>query len=307
MALPERLTERIALALKRVILEHAASAPDREIRGAAPGGDVTFAVDAAAEQALAALVEREGLRVAVYSEGRGLVRYGGGEPEGILVVDPVDGTRPFNAGLPLTMVSVALARPGERPVFEDVEEACLVDVGRDRVLYARGEAPPEIRVDGANRSPRPYAHRGLDALSWAFEIAGRPSAQVVAVLGELLDRSGLRGGCFSFASATYAITQVVTGELGAFVDVGGWLLDAMLVDEEAAVGMYPYDIAAAWRIATNAGCNVTDLYGKPLVDVVLTEASPDTLLSCVVTGHLELHRELLAHLKERAEAVLGVG
>ena len=78
-------------------------------------------------------------------------------------------------------------------------------------------------------------------------------------------------------------------------------------DRIRAMGLYPYDIAAAWLIARNAGCNITDFYGKPLLDVVLTESSPDTILSCIVTSNLELHKKILAHLKEKAEALLAAG
>jgi fructose-1,6-bisphosphatase/inositol monophosphatase family enzyme len=175
------------------------------------------------------------------------------------------------------------------------------------VLFARGDAPPSITVGGKAIEPRAATNTELSTMSWAFEVAGRPAQHVIALLGELIDRSSLTGGCFTLASSAYAISRVAEGTLGAFIDVGGWLLDAMLVEDEHAMGLYPYDIAAAWRIAKNAGCHVTDFYGKPLIDVVLTESTPETILSCVVTKNIDLHRNVLAYLKEKAEAVLRAG
>ena len=67
-----------------------------------------FAIDAEAEELLEAFLGERAPDVAFYSEDRGLV-----EPSGparaVLVVDPIDGTRPALAGLESCCVSVAAA------------------------------------------------------------------------------------------------------------------------------------------------------------------------------------------------------
>ena len=72
------------------------------------GGDVTFAIDAEAEAFLEGWVAANAPGVAFYSEDRGMVSPGGA-PEFVLVVDPIDGTRPALAGLEAACTSVALA------------------------------------------------------------------------------------------------------------------------------------------------------------------------------------------------------
>ena len=303
----DRLTVRVAQYLKKEILGAYAAQAEIAVAGTSPGGDATFKADAFAEERLADFFEKEKRALAVYTEDRGLVRYGSGEPEALLVIDPIDGTRPFNAEIPVSTISVALADFKERPAFEDIREACLLELGTGRMLFAEGSSEPLISVDGIVVPRRKYPAGELDTMSFAFELAGRPTEHVTALLGELIDRASLKGGVFSFASSAYSISKVVEGTLGAFIDVGGWLLDACLVDDEDAMGLYPYDIAAAWLIARNAGCNITDFYGKPLVDVVLTETGPDNILSCIVTSDIGLHRKVLAYLKGKAENFLGAG
>ena len=78
----------------------------------AAGGDVTFAIDAAAEAMLERFLAERAPDVAFYSEDRGLVEPSGATPRAVLVVDPIDGTRPALAGLESCCVSVAAAPLG---------------------------------------------------------------------------------------------------------------------------------------------------------------------------------------------------
>jgi Inositol monophosphatase family len=76
--------------------------------GGGAGGDVTFAVDEAAERFLEEFVALHAPRMAFYSEDRGLVAPGNAVD--VLVVDPIDGTRPTMAGLESACVAVAMTR-----------------------------------------------------------------------------------------------------------------------------------------------------------------------------------------------------
>src|SRR5579871_3022473 len=106
--------------------------------GEAAGGDVTFAVDEQAEAALASFLAEHAPRMAFYSEDRGLVA--APDAVDVLVVDPIDGTRPAMAGLESACVAVALAPLGDgEPVMADVEVGCVVEIkSGDWYLARRG-------------------------------------------------------------------------------------------------------------------------------------------------------------------------
>ena len=102
------LVRDLALALRERVLPHLGSHAGRAHEAAAAGGDVTFAIDAEAERELEAFLAERAPDVAFYSEDRGLVEPGG-SARTVLVVDPIDGTRPALAGLESCCVSVAAA------------------------------------------------------------------------------------------------------------------------------------------------------------------------------------------------------
>ena len=119
LELARGLRERVAPAL--------GSLSGREIAGDGAGGDVTFAIDAVAEEALAELLASVAPRVAFYSEDRGLVAPP--DADFVLVVDPIDGTRPAMAGLESCCVAVALAPLADgEPTMADVSVGCVVEI-----------------------------------------------------------------------------------------------------------------------------------------------------------------------------------
>ena len=79
------------------MLPGAGSHAGRAAQGEGAGGDITFALDAIAETALAEFVADRAPRMAFYSEDRGLV--GSPDDTHVLIVDPIDGIRPAMAGL----------------------------------------------------------------------------------------------------------------------------------------------------------------------------------------------------------------
>src|SRR3954462_4667790 len=90
----------LAMALRERVLplvgSHAGRAHSSSL---AAGGDVTFKIDEEAEALLESWLADRAPDVAFYSEDRGLVMPGSGEASTVLVVDPIDGTRPAMAGL----------------------------------------------------------------------------------------------------------------------------------------------------------------------------------------------------------------
>ena len=109
---PRELALELALALREQVLPELGSHAGRDHAGAGEGGDVTFAIDERAESFLEEFLAREAPGVAFYSEDRGLVAPAG-DASLVLVVDPIDGTRPAMAGFEAACVSVAAAPPSD--------------------------------------------------------------------------------------------------------------------------------------------------------------------------------------------------
>jgi myo-inositol-1(or 4)-monophosphatase len=129
----------------------------REV-GRGEGGDMTVAIDAAAEDAVFAELEAlaaEGHRFTVLSEERGEVDFGGGEH--LVVVDPIDGSLNAKRGLPHHALSIAVA---EGRTAADIVFGFVHDFGPGEEWTAvRGEG---ARLDGVPLDPGVPERRDRD-------------------------------------------------------------------------------------------------------------------------------------------------
>jgi myo-inositol-1(or 4)-monophosphatase len=119
---------RAAAGLKTVLHEHPTSL-ERVVetgeRG--EGGDLTLVIDALAESAVFAELDRlheAGARFTAVSEERGLVDYG--DPGVLVVIDPIDGSMNAKRGLTHHALSVAVA---DGPTMADVVFGYVFDLG----------------------------------------------------------------------------------------------------------------------------------------------------------------------------------
>ena len=135
----------LALALRERVLPSLGSVAGRSVVGEGAGGDVTFAVDEIAEAFLEEFVALRAPRTAFYSEDRGLVSVD--DAVDVLIVDPIDGTRPAMAGLESACVAVALAPLGDgAPTMGDVSVGCVVEIkSGDWYLGVRGSGVTSSR------------------------------------------------------------------------------------------------------------------------------------------------------------------
>ena len=121
--------------------------------------------------------------LAFYSEDRGLVSPAGDRAEWVLVVDPIDGTRPALAGLESCCVSVAAAAlpegwsEGDPLAMGDVSIGCVVEIPTGNVFLAE-------RGRGVVESPpvRLSTNESVDRLFWAYGFRGRPARPLVEVV-----------------------------------------------------------------------------------------------------------------------------
>jgi myo-inositol-1(or 4)-monophosphatase len=290
------LVRELALALRERVAPQVGSHAARAHAGDAAGGDVTFAIDADAEELLQSFLAERAPDVAFYSEDAGLVVPGGATPQHVLVVDPVDGTRPALAGLESCCVSVAAAPYGEDVTMADVTVGCCVEIPSGRVFLAeRGEG----LIEGG--PPRLSANERLDRMFWTFGFRGRPARPLTEVLGDLIDASSVGGASFDLGSACFDTMCVVDGRLDAYVEPGPLLVERVpgmreefeRVGGGAVLNNSPYDLAAAALIASEAGAVVTDAAGEPYDERPLLGSGAEFQMSVAIASNRALHEQLV--------------
>jgi myo-inositol-1(or 4)-monophosphatase len=287
----------LATALREDIAPELGRHAGREHAGAGAGGDVTFAIDERAEAFMERFLAERAPEIAFYSEDRGLVMPAG-DAEWVLVVDPIDGTRPAMAGFEAACVSVALAPLGDgSPTMGDVSVGCVIEIKSGRAFAAE-------RGKGIEPQPALSANTDVSRMFWAYGLRGRPVRRIAEVLGELIDASSVGGGTFDLGSATYDMTRIVTGQLDAYIEPGPRVIadiPGMREEFERIVGGVvlnnsPYDLAAAVLICQEAGAVVSDANGEPLARRPMLGSGADFQLSCVTAATPELHARIISEL-----------
>jgi myo-inositol-1(or 4)-monophosphatase len=291
------LVRALALAVRERVVpllgSHAARAHSDQ---AAVGGDVTFEIDAQAEALVESFLAEHAPDVAFYSEDRGLVAPAGGTPQAVLIVDPIDGTRPALAGLESCCVSIAAAPWGEDVAMGDVSVGCVVEIPSGRVFLAeRGEGLAE------GGPARLSANGRLERMFWAYGFRGRPARALTEVLAELIDASSVGGGTFDLGSAAFDTMCVVDGRLDAFIEPGPLMVEGVpgmraefeRVGGGAVLNNSPYDVAAAALIAEEAGAVVTDAAGKSFSGRPLLGSTAEYQLSVAIASNRMLHEQIV--------------
>jgi myo-inositol-1(or 4)-monophosphatase len=289
------LVRELALALREQVLPQLGSHAGRSQDGAGAGGDVTFAIDEGAERVLERFIAERAPEVAFLSEDRGLVVPDGGA-ENLLVVDPIDGTRPALAGLESCCVSIAAAPLHEEPTMGDVSVGCVVEIPSGTVFLAE-------RGAGLVESPPVHLseNRELERMFWTYGFRGRPARPTIEVLGDLIDASSVRGATFDLGSAAFDMTRIVTGQLDAYVEPGPRLVADIpgiraqfeRVGHGSVLNNSPYDLAASVLVLQEAGAVVSDAYGRPLADRPLLLSGAEGQMSVVASANSVLHQRIL--------------
>jgi myo-inositol-1(or 4)-monophosphatase len=302
------LVRELALALRQQVVPLLGSHAARAHAGDAAGGDVTFAIDAHAEELLESFLAERAPDVAFYSEDAGLVVPSGRTPQHVLVVDPVDGTRPALAGLESCCVSIAAAPYGDGVAMGDVTVACVVEIPSGRVFLAeRGGG----LVEGG--PPRLSANERIERMFWTFGFRGRPARPLTEVLGELIDASSVGGASFDLGSACFDTMCVVDGRLDAYVEPGPLLVDRVpgmraefeRVGNGSVLNNSPYDLAAAALIASEAGAIVTDAAGEPFDQRPLLGSAHEFQMSVAIASNRVLHERIVDAVAAGLERVKG--
>ena len=312
------LVDDLAAEVRKVVAPNLGEAAAKGLAGRAEGGDTTFSIDVLAEERVSAFLEERGEPVALYSEDQGLLAFDrAAKAEFVLVVDPIDGTRPAAAGFEAACVSVAAAAltgddlASASPRMRDVVYGVVHEIKEGGVFRAgRGLGVEALDSEGRPRPLAPSVSEDLSRLFWALGFRGRPARELTAVLGDLIDLSSVDGGVFDLGSATYCMTRILTGQLDCFIDPGPRMIEvAPWVEERfrqvgkgAVLNNAPYDVAASTLILEEAGCPVTDATGGSLHDRPLLGAGRDYQMAVVASANAPLHRLVLAELERGLKA-----
>jgi myo-inositol-1(or 4)-monophosphatase len=191
--------------------------------------------------------------VSFYSEDRGLVSPAGDRAEWVLVVDPIDGTRPALAGLESCCVSVAAAPLESEPTMGDVRVGCVLELKSGLSFVAE-------RGRGLEPAASLSANKSLERMFWTYGFRGRPARPLIEVICDLIDVSSVGGGTFDLGSATYDLTRIATGQLDAYVEPGPRMIDDVpgcgRSSSGSPAGLFSTTLPMTWRRPRSASRRV---------------------------------------------------
>jgi myo-inositol-1(or 4)-monophosphatase len=223
--------------------------------------DPVTRADRASEREIRRRLGRRFPRIGFLGEEGGAVATG---PDGRWIVDPLDGTIAFVAGLPTFGVSIALERRGRLEVgvmlFPRLRELFVAERGRGAWLDGR-----RIRVTRTSSLDRCVVSLWHEPGLWRDRLMRERIARVGAAVRSVR----MIGACFSLA-------YVAAGRLDAY-----WERQA-----------HPWDVAAGALLVREAGGRVTGGAGQPF----------DVDEATIVASNGRIHARMLALLNRRAAA-----
>ena len=225
------------------------------------GADLTPTklIDQVAEDCIISYLRDNPLCSLLISEEAGKVGFDG--PEGIIYLDPVDGTFNAIAGIPFFALSIAYAENGvvTKAYVRNLSsgETFTADKGH----YARCDGK-SIRVSGVSN----LDESAMSVYSRKFD----PGP--VLHLGQKIRRWRL------FGASALELCYVANGRIDGFIDLRGTLRVT--------------DAAAGMLVCTEAGGHVSDLNGKAI-------QFPDevTIGRCLVATNGALHHKVIEYLR----------
>ncbi|GMV99122.1 MAG: hypothetical protein AMXMBFR84_02610 [Candidatus Hydrogenedentota bacterium] len=310
--LEKELLFGLAKAIKDSVEPLVRSVRGREVTGTAQSGDATFQLDKVAEKALMTYLRDAKAPVAYYSEDSGYSTFTSGAPQHLLIVDPVDGSRAAKSGFESCVVCIGSTRVIERPRIGDIDNAVVLEIIGPRMFYAERGKGTRVYVEDGIKKPKLSTNTYLESLTWAMTVPARPAELIFPTAAKLIDLSSLKGGFFACNSSSYSLTRLVTQQLDACVDIANrYLRDIPEAVKDqfinagrgAVLGIAPYDIAASLLVALEAGCVVTDAYGKSLEDVLLLDSSEANHQSMIAASNKELHEKLMIFFDTRIKQI----
>lgn len=308
-ALDREFLTALATAIQEPVRELMAGVRGREGAGeGANGAEAAVFLEKAAERALLAFLREAKAPVAYYSEESGYTTFTSGQPENLLIIDPLDGARAARSGFESCTVSIATTRVIERPRIADLDNALVLEVMGPRVFFAERGNGARVYEDGKYRKLKLSTGKNLEAMSWSMAVTARPAELIFPTAAKLIDTSSLKGGFFACNCMSFSLTRLLTGQLDACVDFANRYLRDIpsLVEDQfinagrgAVTGITPHDVAASLLIAKEAGCAVTDAHGHSFDEVLVLDTAVSNQLSLIAAANAELHAKLMSFFDTR--------
>lgn len=175
------------------------------------------------------------------------------------VIDPIDGTRAFIAGIPTFTTLIALCK-NSVPILGIIDQP----IAKERWIGAAGKPST---LNGKNSATRMNKELGKAAI-------GTTSAPYYFSEGESRTFESLRALCAHtiIGGDGYGYAMLASGQMDLFVDTC----------------LKPYDFCALAPVITGAGGIITDWSGQPL--------SIHSKGDVVAAANIELHKQALALL-----------
>lgn len=296
----EQLIIGLASEIKIAISPLLGSASSRQLTGKGFGGDETFSIDEVAEDEARDFLKKTCKSIAYFSEDKGLVRIGE-SPKIVLVLDPIDGTRPAAAGLESCCVSIAAA-PIDSPKMKDVICSVVLELKSDRLFFAQRGEGTRIESDSEPEAIRVSSNSDIESLFWTIGFRGRPAEILSTTLSRLIDSTSVKGGVFDIGSASFSMTRLLTGQLDAYVDIGTRIIDEIPETENefrrvgsgSILNNSPYDVAGSILLLQEADIPVTDARGNSLDEMPLLGCGKEFQVSVVAANNRQIHKELIS-------------
>lgn len=238
--------------------------------GQNPKGDQVKWFDLAADRAVCDYLEQHfPCSVKLWSEEGEPRSFGVGEPEWIMILDPVDGSENFSRGLAPAAMAAALIPAGLPVAVDTVEFALVGDLYRGRIWQA-------ARGQGATANGQPLHPSAVTQIEQAIVSCDLNRILVQPPLDRLLAQAR---AVRAFGSAATVLARVADGSLEAHLD---------LRDD-----LTPENFLAPALIITEVGGLITDPSGQALpVIQTLTER-----YSVLAAATPELHAVLRQQLQ----------
>ena len=192
-----------------------------------------------------------------------------GNGRGQWYIDPLDGTVNFAHGIPVFCVSIAYGKDGA------VHLGVVYDPLRDECFSAEQGKGAWLNGEPIRTAANTDLNKSLLATGFPYDVRTNPINLDVFTLFSKMTQGVRRLG-----SAALDLCYVGAGRFNGY-----WEL-----------GVFPWDVAAAGLVATEAGAKVTDVYGNN--DYLAWPPS-------IIAANSELHAQILKILEQMLDGKAG--
>lgn len=169
--------------------------------------DITRRVDLEAEEMILNEFLKEHYKIHYVSEEKGAIRTCE-KPELIVIVDPLDGSNNYVAGIPYATVSIAIAKYRKDAKLSDISVGVIAEVFRNKIYYA-------IKGQGAYENGNSLRKVDFDEYPFILGYLNLDSYDVFKEVEKTFGPYKLR----SLGSASLDIVYVAKDAAAAFIDL----------------------------------------------------------------------------------------